>query len=148
VLGRVAELIGGGLPEPFGAGAAVADRHRAADPRRHRGIVRHDEHRHAEVGVGGLQGGEYVGGRRGVQFAGWLVGEQDSRLVRQRDGDGGALLLAAGHPVWSAFGAVGHAKGFEEVIRPAGPLPPADPAEQHGHAHILAAGQVGQQVPP
>ncbi len=50
---------------------------------------------------------EHVRGRVRVEVAGRLVGEDEARVVGQRAGNGGALLLAAGQlrrPVIDAFG--------------------------------------------
>jgi hypothetical protein len=79
---------------------------------------------------GPAKGGEHILGGRGVQLAGGLVGQQQLRLVGQRRGDGGALLLTAGHAVGSPVGAVRDAKGVEQEIG-APPRPAADRAQPH-----------------
>src|SRR5687767_6397993 len=49
----------------------------------------------------------------GVEVAGGFIREDDARVVHQRAGDGGALLLAAGKLHGAMFGAILHADHFE-----------------------------------
>jgi hypothetical protein len=113
VQGGLAPLVGGRVPYRLAARLAVPDRDRPADLGRHRRVMGDHEDRDAEFGVGGLQGGEHVLGGRGVQLAGGLVGQQHLRLVRERGGDGGALLLTAGQAVRCPVGAMRDAEGVQ-----------------------------------
>ena len=51
--------------------------------------------------------------RRGVERAGWLVGQQDARIVDERASDGDALLLASRQLIWSMMEPIREAHGFE-----------------------------------
>ena len=55
------------------------------------------------------------GGR--VELAGGFVGEQNGRLVGERDGDRDALLLAARQAVRPVVGTFGQADSLEQVLR-------------------------------
>ena len=147
VLCGLALLVGGRVPYRLAARLAVPHRDRPADLRRHGRVVGDHQHRGAELGVGGLQGGEHVPGGRGVQLAGGLVGQQHLRLVRERRGDGGALLLTAGHAVRGPVGAVRDAQGVEQETGAPPLLAAAERAQPHGQEHVLPGGHVGQQVP-
>src|ERR1017187_412403 len=96
MLGGVAVLIRLGMPERLAARPPVADRDRAPDLARHRGVVGHDQDGHAEFGISGLQRAEHFPRGGAVQLAGRLVGEQQHRPVGQCRGDRGPLLFAAG----------------------------------------------------
>ena len=143
----LAVLVGGRVPDGLAARPAVPDGERPANLRGHGRVVGDHQHRDAEFGVGGLQGGEDVLGGGRVQLAGGLVGQQHLRLVRQCGGDGGPLLLTAGQAVRCPVGAVRDAEGLEQEAGPAQPLPAAKPAEPHRQQHVLPGRQVGQQVP-
>src|SRR5258706_16181534 len=64
----------------------------------------------AEEANGGLAG-------LGVEAAGRLVGEKNGRIVRQRPGDGHALLLAAAHLMREKIGALPYAELVEKRLR-------------------------------
>ena len=137
---------GAGLPQRLGGRPAVGDRDGAAHLRGHRRVVRHDEDGHAEVGVRLLQGAEHVPGGDAVELAGRLVGEQQLRVVRQRGGDRGPLLLAARHLVGLAIRAVPHAEYAEQLVGPAPALTASGPGEAHRQHDVLPGGQVRKQV--
>ena len=74
-----------------------------------------------------VEQGEHVGGRRRVEVAGGLVGEDQRGLGDQRPGDGDALLLAAGQLAGPVVGPVGEADLVERGERPLAALGPPDP---------------------
>src|SRR5689334_25085973 len=55
--------------------------------------------------------------RAAVEIAGWLIGEQDRRIVEQRARDGDALLLAAGELIRMVASAIGEADRGERTQR-------------------------------
>jgi hypothetical protein len=146
VLGHLAVVAGRRVPQCLGAGPAVPDRDDPADHRRHRRVVRDDQHGHAEFGVGLLQRAEHLGRGGRVEFAGRLVGEQYLGLVGERHRNSGPLLLAAGHLVGPALQAVGQAEQFEQLSRARPACPGALAGQPHRQLHVLLRGQVGQQV--
>ena len=81
-----------------------------------------DQHDRAALVVELLEQAEHVGGRRRVEVAGRLVGEDHRRLGDERPGDGDALLLAAGQLAGLVVGPVGEADRVERGQRALAPL--------------------------
>ncbi len=149
VLDGVAErarVVGRAVPQRLGRRPAVADRDRPAHHRRHRRVVRHDEHRHAELAVGRLQRAEHRRRRFTVEFPGRLVGEQHGRRIGQRHPDGDPLLLAAGHLVGPPSRAVRHAEQAEQLAGPGPPDGPPGAGQPERQVDVLRGRQVRQQV--
>ncbi len=147
VPGGVAVLVGAVVAERLAAGPAVPDRDRAPDLGRHRRVVGHHEHGHAQLGVGRLQRREHLPRGGAVQLAGRLVGEQHPRAVGQRGGDRGALLLAAGHLGRLAPGAVRHAQHVQQLAGRAGPAAAArTPANRMGMITFCSAVRYGSRL--
>jgi hypothetical protein len=139
-------LTAGVVAQGLAAGTAVTDRDRPPDLGRHGRIMRDHQHRHPEFAVRRLHRGEHVPGGRAVELTGRLVGKKDPGLVRQCGGDGGALLLAAGHLSRRPAGAVGESEHLQQLAGPLGAQPARQAGEPHRHDHVLQDSQVGKQV--
>ena len=79
---------------PFGDDPAVGELDHAAASRGQLGIMGDDEQSRAALGEAREQQIHDLRARRGIEIAGWLVGEDDARARCQRAGDRDALLLA------------------------------------------------------
>src|SRR5436309_8735379 len=75
----------------------VPHAHDAVRVAAHLGVVRDDDERLPARLVQAAEEGDDLRGRLAVEVAGRLVREHDARLVDERAGDRGALLLPAGH---------------------------------------------------
>ena len=78
---------------------AVAHVQDAVGDLRRFGVMRDHEHGLIQLAAGGVQHGKNRVGVLGIEVAGGLVGQHDSRARDQGAGDGDALLLAAGELV-------------------------------------------------
>ena len=106
-----------------------------------------DHHDGPPVGVQlGEQLQHGVGGGR-VEVAGRLVGQQQRRIVGQRPGDRGALLLPARERGGQLVGLVGDADRSSSCWRAVAPLAGRDLlGEVHRQHHVLGHGQRRQQL--
>src|SRR5581483_5640838 len=127
--------------------AAVPDRHRPAHLLRDERVVREDDDRHAELAVERSQRLEELARAVGVELARRLVREQHGRIVRQRDGDGDPLLLAAGERFRPVAGAVSEADDLEQLPRARPALRAIDALQRHGQLDVLDRRQVRKEVP-
>ena len=73
------------------------------------GVVGHEDHRRPVAARQLAEQREHLLARLGVEVAGGLVGEHQTRLADERTGDRDALLLAAGEPLGGMCGAAGEA---------------------------------------
>src|SRR5690606_26410380 len=79
-----------------------------------------------------------------IEIAGWLVGQQNRRVVGQRARDGDALLLAAGELRGIVVGALRQAHLLEQRAGSRRGL--ADAGDLHGYEHVLERRQRRQQM--
>ena len=93
----------------------VDDGHAVADALGHRQLMRDDHQRDAKRAVDVLEQLQDAHGRGRVQRARSLVAQHDLGVVRQRAGDGDALLLAAGKLAGIAVGKVPQAHQLQEL---------------------------------
>ena len=77
-----------------------------------------DQRRHAMLTHHAQQFAEHHGGGRDIEVAGWLVGQQHLRRVRQRAGDRHPLLLAARQFSGQMLLPVGQAERRQQTVRP------------------------------
>ena len=82
-------------------------------------IVRHHDHGDPLVAVQPLEDGHDLEADPRVQRAGWLVRQDDARVVHQRPRDGHALLLAAGELARLVFFASGQSHREQRLRAPA-----------------------------
>ena len=109
----------------------------------HLGVVGDDHDGGAELTVDRAQGGEHL---RAVSLSSSPVGSSASSTrgpVGERDRDRHALLLAAGHLVGPAVGAVRHPEELEQLGRPVVALPAGHPgdASSGGRRSAVASGR-------
>ena len=87
-------------------------------------IVRHHDDRLADFAVETLEQLQDLLGRRAIEVAGGLVGDDQRRIADQRAGDRDALLLAAGELVRVVLHAVGETDERERRLDALAPLAP------------------------
>ena len=75
-----------------------------------------------------------------------FVGEEDARAVKQRAGDGDALLLAAGELTGVVFFAVGEADGVEEIARAQSRVSGGATADHRREQYVLQRGQFRHEM--
>ena len=142
-----------------GAGLVRDDRpvlhaHGAVREVRHTGVVGHDDHRVALLVDGVGQQLQDLGGGVGVQGSGGLVGDDQCRVVRHRDGDHRALAHAAGELVREGAQALLRLRDAHEIEQLRGAvhrLGLGDAVVRLDRLHQLGAdvvdrGQCGQRV--
>ena len=81
-------------------------------------LVGHDENGDSPVIIERLKRLQDFFGGGGIEVAGWLVGQEEGRLVDQGPGDGHTLLLAAGHLLRVMVHAVSEADKLEQLLSP------------------------------
>ena len=81
-----------------------------------------------------------------VEIAGWLIGENERRIVDDAARDGDSLTLPAGQLLGQVRGAVGETDRLERFLNPAPPLARAGARAEHRHLDVLAGGQGGKQI--
>src|SRR5471030_1751208 len=85
-------------------------------------LVRDEHDRDAALVLEPLEDVHHLDARAAVEIAGWLVGEENRRVVEQRARDRDALLLAAGQLIRMMISAVGEADCLERGKRAAPPF--------------------------
>src|SRR6185503_19999887 len=125
---------------------AVAEPELPVRPPRGQQVVGDHHDRDAELPVHALERIEHQ--RRGlaVELRGRLVGEQDLRQVRQRDGDRDTLLLAARELARLVVRAVGETYDLEQLARGPAGRGDLDAARRRGEADVLDDVEVRHQV--
>src|SRR4029453_6650574 len=142
----VAELVDPAPPQCLGARPAVPDGDRAVDLLRDERVVGEDDDGDAQLPVRGSRRREDLGRGLCVELAGRLVGEQDARPVRERNGDRGPLLLAAGELVGLVRATVGNADQAEQPPGALAPVGAAHALEDEWELDVLLRAQIGEQV--
>ena len=87
-------------------------------------------------------------GRRGVELAGRLVGQEDRWADGERRRDGDPLLLAAGQLAEAGAAAMAEPDGPQQLVRPAASCCGAHPAEGERQGHDLRHGEVWRERAP
>ena len=129
--------------------------------------MRDDDHRHAELGIHALQQVEHLHGRARVERARRLVAQHVMRAVRQRAGDGHALLLAArklariaralssrltrrssswARSALASFGHAAHLEGEHDVLQHRALLEQAEVLEDHADVRTQLAQLLALEV--
>ena len=119
--------------------------HHAVDGGGDAGVVG-DEDDGMAVSVERTQDFHDVSAGGGIQVPGWLVGEQDRRVRRDRTGDGDPLLLAAGHFGGTVPYPVAQSHAFEALPRGSAALFTADAAVDQRKLDVFQCGQAGDEV--
>ena len=122
---------------------AVAHPHRPAGARGDLRVVRDDEQRDV---LGARQRVHHGGGRRGVEAAGRLVGEDQPRPVDEGARDGGALRLADRELRGAGVRAGGEAEPLEQLVGAGERGAPVAGGPPRRERHVLARAQVIEQV--
>src|SRR5262245_30304281 len=135
-----------GATQDLAAGAAVADADGPIHLLRYQRVVSDYHDGDAELAVGSSERSEHVGRRRGVQFAGRLISEDHLRLVRDRNPDRDALLLAAGHLRRASLCAVVDTHQVQQLVDAVLPIRLRYAGEPHWQLDILGSSQVRQEV--
>ena len=113
----------------------------------HQGVVGDDDDRRLQLGIHAPKRRQELRGRGAVKLTGRLVGEQDRRLVGERDGHGDALLLAARELAGMAVPAGSrHADEIHQQGRALAALAGIDAVEEHRQLDVLGRREVTQQV--
>ncbi len=118
---------------------AVAEPELPVRPPRREQVVGDHHDRHAELLVHALERIEHQRRRLAVELGRRLVGEQDLRQVRERDGDRDALLLAARELPGPVVRAVGEPDHLEQLARRPAGGGDLHPARGRGEPHVLHA---------
>jgi hypothetical protein len=109
-------------------------------------VVRHHDDRRALLVGDAPEQLHHVAPAVAVERRGGLVGEQERRSVRQRPGDGDALLLSAGELLRVVVHAVREAEIAEQLARACIRRPPDLIVELERQEHVLPRGEEGDQV--
>src|ERR1700694_1665868 len=139
---------GDAAPHGLRAGAPVTYGKRAVYFRGHAYIVRHQDNGQAELHIDLAQTGDDFLSSHGVKLAGWLVGEQQGRLVSQRDCNGHALLLTARKLRWLFLGHCCQSNQFQQITRALFTARRPAAVEQLREIDVSLNRQVWQQVAP
>src|SRR5690606_12155161 len=108
-------------------------------------VVAGDEHAGALPGERGEQRHD-LGGQRGIEVAGGLVGDQQARLGDHGAGDAHALLFTGGELARQGVATRAQAQALEHRAHPAACVCAAHAAQYQGQGDIVVHAAVGEQA--
>ncbi len=110
------------------------------------GVVRHDDDRLPELLVEATEQVEDLLSSLRVELPGWLVRQEERRVIREGHSDGDPLLLAAAQLVGAVARTLRHAHELEQLLPAFRTDRGALPREPQRQFHVFFRGERGDEV--